>query len=76
MPDPYKRLSQAVRHFTPEERGAMLRVLASPPERRAEVIRQMYEAPESRHMAELLMDLEEDGLIRTDVMEALKDSLP
>jgi len=54
----------------------MLRLLASPLERRAEVIRQLHEAPESRHMAELLMDLEEDGLIRTDVMEALKDSLP
>lgn len=75
MRDPYGKLRKTVRLFTPAEQAALLRVLASPSERRAQVIRDLHEHPESRQMAELLMDLEEEGLIRADVMEALRDSL-
>jgi len=53
----------------------MLRTLAAEPEARAEVIRQLYEDPDSREMAELLMDLEADRAIKADVMEALNESL-
>jgi len=59
----------------PEVRETLLRTLAGEPERRAEVIHRLYEDPESREMAELLMDLEEHRRVKADVMEALNESL-
>jgi len=53
----------------------MLRTLAAEPAARAEVIRQLYEDPESREVAELLMDQEEDRRVKADVMEALNEPL-
>jgi hypothetical protein len=38
-------------------------------------LRQLYEDSESREMAELSMDLEEDRPVKADVMEALNESL-
>ena len=55
-------------------RQELLRVLASSTERRADLIRQMYEQPDTRGMAEGLMDLEAEPLLRLNVMEALKES--
>ncbi len=51
-------------------------MLASSPERRADLIRQMHERPDTRDVAEVLMDLEAKPLLRLDVMEALKESGP
>lgn len=56
-------------------RRELLRVLNSPSETRADVIRQMHERPITRDLAEALMDLEAEPLLRLQVMEALKDSL-
>jgi hypothetical protein len=53
----------------------MMRVLAAEPMHRAEAIRRLYADPESRGMAELLMDLEANGRVKADVMEVLKESL-
>jgi hypothetical protein len=53
----------------------MLRVLAAVPVYRAEAIRRLYADPRGREMAELLIDLEADRLVKADVMEVLKDSL-
>jgi hypothetical protein len=55
-----RQLRRAVLAFPPEVRETLLRTPAAEPEARAEVIRQLYEDPESREMAELLMDLQED----------------
>jgi len=35
----------------------------------------MYERPDTRDLAEVLMDLEADPLLRLDVMEALKEAV-
>ena len=56
-------------------RRELLRVLASPSKTRADLIRQMHERTDSRDLAEVLMDLESEPLLRFDVMEALKESV-
>ena len=57
-------------HSAPAKR--LLRVLSAPPDARADLIRQMYERPEARDLAEALMDLEAEPDMRLGVMEALK----
>jgi len=42
---------------------------------RADLIRQMYERPDTRELAEVLIDLEAEPLLRLDVMDALKESV-
>ncbi len=56
-------------------RRELLRVLASPSNTRADLIRQMHERTDTRDLAEVLMDLESRPPLRLDVMEALKDSV-
>jgi hypothetical protein len=55
-------------------RRELLRVLASPSGVRADLIRQMYERPATRYLAEVLMDLEAEPEIRLRVMDVLKES--
>jgi len=56
-------------------RRELLRVLASPSKTRADLIRQMHERTDTRDLAEVLMDLESEALLRLDVMGALKESV-
>jgi hypothetical protein len=56
----------------PGARVELLRVLESPPDVRAHVIRQFHER--GLDLAEVLMDLEEDDLMREHVIEALRRS--
>lgn len=56
----------------PRARRDLLRVLTSPSNVRADVIRQFYEREEVRDMAEVLMDLEEDEVVRAAAVEELK----
>lgn len=51
----------------------LLRVLTSPSNVRADVIRQFYERPGNQGWAELLIDLEEDEIARATVIEILGD---
>ena len=57
----------------PEARAELLRVLESPSDVRADVIRQFHE----RHLdrADDLMDLEADDMLREQVINALRRSL-
>jgi hypothetical protein len=56
----------------PRARRDLLRVLTSPSNVRADVIRQFYEREEVREMAEVLIDLEEDEVLRAAAVEVLK----
>lgn len=67
------RLRRILADLGPGARADLLRVLAAPPRVRADVIRQLYERPDRRSWAELLMDLEEDVLARAMVIDVLRE---
>ncbi len=52
--------------------GTSSGVLTSPSNVRADVTRQFYEREEVRQMAEVLIDLEEDEVLRAAVVEVLE----
>jgi hypothetical protein len=56
-------------------RDELLDLLASPPEIRADAIRQLHERPDTEDLAEVLIDLEAEPILRLGVMDALKDSV-
>jgi hypothetical protein len=57
----------------PEVRRELLFLLTREPAVRADAIRQFYERPEGREMADVLMDLEADDLLRWQVVDLLRD---
>jgi hypothetical protein len=63
----------------PEARWDLLRLLTSPSEVRADVIRQLHERPDGQEMADLLIFLEEWEWARQGMIQecsALGDDLP
>jgi hypothetical protein len=56
-------------------RADLLRVLTAPSDVRADVIRQFHERPNGRGMAEVLIDLEADELLRIQTIDFLFQSL-
>ena len=75
MGDPERKPARRLRRLSPEVRRDLLRVLTAPPRVRADVIRQFHERPDGRDMAEVLMDLEADELVRLQVILLLRRSL-
>ena len=63
--------ARRLRRIPPGARADLLRVLESDSRVRADVIRQFHERPGGREMAEVLIDLEEDELIRWQVIDLL-----
>ena len=59
------------RRLSPGARADLLRVLTSPSNVRADVIRQFHDRGEER-MVEVLSELEADDLLRLQVIEALR----
>jgi hypothetical protein len=59
--------------LAPEVRREMLFLLTREPEVRADAIRQFYERPEGRELAEVLIDLEQDDTLRWRVVDLLRD---
>ena len=53
-------------------RAELLRVLTSPPEVRAHVIRQFFERPSGSGMGDVLIDLEEDDFVRATFIATLR----
>lgn len=53
-------------------RRTLLRILTSAPSARALTISRLYRRPETRSLAELLIDLEEDDFVRAGVVETLR----
>jgi hypothetical protein len=68
-------LQRAVQDFPLETRRALLRVLTADPEYRAAAIGRLHVDAPDGEMVELLIDLEEEPVIRADVIGALRDSL-
>jgi hypothetical protein len=62
-----------LRRIPPAARVDLLRVLESDSRVRADVIRQFYERRGGVELAELLMELEEDELIRLQVVQMLRN---
>jgi len=60
-------------NLQPGVRQDLLRVLTSPERVRADVIRQFFERPEGRSLAQTLMDLEADELLRLQVVAKLRE---
>jgi hypothetical protein len=62
-----------LRRIPPGARADLLRVLESDAHVRADVIRQFHERPGGHGMAEVLMDVEEDDLVRFRLIALLRD---
>jgi hypothetical protein len=67
-----RRIQRRLTRLPLGARRELLRVLDSPDDVRADVIRQLYNRPDLRDLAEVLIDLEGEPMIRLDVMQALK----
>jgi hypothetical protein len=67
-----RQLVRKLRRVPSGARTDLLRVLTSPSNTRADVIRQFYERPAGQEMAEVLIELEKDELIRAQVIELLR----
>ena len=63
---------EELRGLSPGVRRDLLRVLTSPSNVRADAIRQFFDRPDDRNLAEVLIDLEEDELLRFQVIAALE----
>ncbi len=57
----------------PGARRDLLRVLLADPEVRANLIRHFYEREDARNLAEVLMDLESDDVLRVEVIGLLQE---
>lgn len=68
-----RRTVRQLAKLAPGTRADLLRVLMSPSNVRADLIRHMYERDDTRDLAEVLMDLEADDSLRFGVIEALRD---
>jgi|GEM_PF-6568487 hypothetical protein len=69
-----RRIRRTVRRLPAGVRRELLELLASSPEVRADAIRQLHERSETEDLAEVLIDLEAEPILRLGVMDALKDS--
>jgi hypothetical protein len=69
-----RRMSRRLARLSVGARQELLRVLASPCDVRADLIRQMCERAGTRDLAEVLMGLEAEPEMRLRVMDVLKDS--
>lgn len=70
-----RRTMRQVSRLSPGARRDLLRVLTAPSNARADVIRQFHERPGGRDMAEVLIDLESDELLRLQAIDVLRQSL-
>jgi len=75
MHDRDRRIRRRVNRLPLEARRDLLRVLASSSDARADLIRQMHARPDTRDLAEVLMDLEAEPGMRLRMMETLKASI-
>jgi uncharacterized protein (UPF0216 family) len=69
-----RRIRKTLRRLPAGARRELLDLLAAPPEVRADAIRQLHERRETEDLAEVLIDLEAEPILRLGVMDALKDS--
>lgn len=70
-----RRTLSRVSRLSVGARTDLLRVLTAPSHVRADVIRQFHERADGRGMADVLIDLEADELLRIRAIEVLRQSL-
>ena len=75
MGRPGQRIRRRIARLRLGPRRELLRVLLLPDDVRADAIRQLYERPGTRDLAEVLMDLEAEPEVRVQVIEVLKASV-
>jgi hypothetical protein len=69
-----RRAQRRLRRLGAGVRADLLRVLISPENVRADVIRQFWERPGCRDLAEVLVDLEADDLKRLALIDELRQT--
>jgi len=67
-----RRTLSKLQRLEPGVRRELLRVLTAPDDVRADVIRQFYQRTGGEELAEVLMDLEADELLREQVVLVLR----
>jgi hypothetical protein len=70
-----KRINRRLARFSLGAKHELLQVLSCPSHVRANLIGRMYERPDTRGLAEVLMDLEAEPHMRTSAVEVLVRSL-
>ena len=70
--DELDRLQRAVAALTPQLRTWLLEVLLAPYDSRAPQIGEFFGRPDTRGLAEFLIDLETDGFSRAAMIDALR----
>ena len=68
-----KRIQRRLARLPRGAQQELLRVLTSSSEVRADVIRQMFDRPDTHDLAEVLIDLESEPGMRVAVVELLRD---
>jgi hypothetical protein len=69
-----RRIRKTLGRLPGGARAELLQLLASPSEVRADAIRQFHERPETEELAEVLIHLESEPVLRLGVMDALQGS--
>jgi hypothetical protein len=69
-----RRIRKNLRRLPEAAQRELLDLLGAPPEVRADAIRQLHERADTRELAEVLMDLEAESVLRLDVIRALGES--
>src|SRR5206468_4888188 len=75
MGRPGQRIRRRIARLRLGPRRELLRVVLLPDDVRTDAIRQLYERPGTRDLAEVLMDLEAEPEVRVQVIEVLKASV-
>lgn len=75
---PWRRMDDPgghLRGLSDAVRGDLYRHLTASPDRRAEAIGGLYSRTQTSELAEVLIDIEADPILRLEVLRALRDSL-
>jgi hypothetical protein len=64
-----------LKRLNPQARAELYRLLSEPSAIRAGAISQLHSRPETQDLAEVLIDLETDKVLRLQVLRVLRDAL-
>lgn len=72
---PEERGSRHLRRLASSVRSQLYRLLSEPASVRADAIGQLYRRPGTRGLAEVLIDVEADAVLRLEILRSLRVSL-
>lgn len=70
-----RRVDRRLRRLSTETLVELFRLLSEPGNVRADAIRQLHAHPETQDLAEVLIDVEADVVLRLEILRALRVSL-